>query len=304
MPSEIFRHHISRDEEGLRLDVAISQAYPQFTRSFVRKLIDDGLVLLNGVTEKAGIKVKEGQLLVFEVPLVPTGTEAQDIPLDVIFEDEHLIVINKPVGMVVHPAAGNQQGTLVNALLYHVDDLSGIGGVERPGIVHRLDKDTSGLLVVAKNDRAHLALSNQLSTRTMKRQYLALAHGRFQVSEGVVDAPLGRHPVKRKEMAVVANGRSAVTRFMVLEQFCNYAFLSLRLETGRTHQIRVHMSHIGHPLLGDKVYGRREPFDLTGQMLHSASLSFLHPVSRDTLEFTVEPPESFQQMLAILRERY
>ena len=304
MAPERYTHVFSADEEGLRLDVALALAFPQFTRSFLKRLIDSDRVLLDGQAQRASIKPRSGQTVEFEVPLVPSEASPEDIPLDIVFEDEHLVVVNKPVGLVVHPAAGNREGTLVNALLFHIDDLSGVGGVERPGIVHRLDKDTSGLLVVAKNDKAHLSLSYQLARRTMTREYLAIAHGIFKQEKGVVDAPIGRHTIKRKEMAVVKNGRRAVTNYTVLEQFNRYAYCSLKLETGRTHQIRVHMSYIGHPLLGDKVYGRTDSFNLPGQMLHAARLGFIHPVSQSALEFEAKPPQRFCEVLDILRQRH
>jgi len=226
------------------------------------------------------------------------------IPLDIVYEDDDIIVINKPQGMVVHPAAGARAGTLVNALLAHTRGLSGIGGKERPGIVHRLDKDTSGLLVVAKHDRAHISLARQLQAREVLREYAAIVHGRVRADRGRVDAPIGRHPVNRKRMAVVFGGRPAVTDYEVLERFAEYSYLRLVLQTGRTHQIRVHMAHLGHPVVGDPVYGsRRSPWELEGQCLHARRLGFRHPRTGAWMTFTTPLPEHMERVLEDLRRQ-
>jgi len=276
------------------------------SRTYAQKLLKKGKVAVNGQTVKASYLLQTGDLITldFEEPKPPT-VEAEDIPLDILYEDQDLVVVNKPRGLVVHPAPGNQQGTLVNALLNHCTDLSGIGGVIRPGIVHRLDKDTSGVLVVAKNDQAHLTLARQLKQRTMARIYLALAHGRLPAPEGTVSAPIGRHPVHRKKMAVRADGRPATTHYRVLEELGPYTFLQLKLDTGRTHQIRVHLQYIGHPVAGDQVYGRgTEPFAIDGQALHAAALRLLHPRTGQVMEFTAPLPADFQAALAYCREKW
>ena len=237
----------------------------------------------------------------------PVGAQAQDIPLDIVYEDDSLLVINKPRGMVVHPAAGNYDGTLVNALLAHCgSSLSTINGVIRPGIVHRLDKDTTGLLVAAKGDAAHLALSEQLKTRTLKRRYFALVHSNIKEDGGTVDKNLKRSPSDRKKIAVctAGEGRSAVTHYSVLERFGRYTYINCDLDTGRTHQIRVHMRWLGHPIVGDKTYGvKNEEFNLVGQLLHAGKIGFIHPKSREYMEFTVPLPEDFEKVLTVLRNK-
>lgn len=258
---------VKEEESGQRIDRYLSGKDIFSSRAFLQKLIKADKVKVNGTPVKASYKLEStDEIEVDYAEPQPLEVQAEDLPLEILYEDGDLIVINKPRGMVVHPAAGNSRGTLVNALLAHCHDLSGIGGVIRPGIVHRLDKDTSGVLVAAKNDRAHLCLAKQLKDHTMIRRYLALVHGRFKEDAGRIDAPIGRHPVQRKKMAVVAGGKPAITHYRVLEELGGYTLVELRLETGRTHQIRVHMRHIGHPVAGDQVYGRgKEPLSLEGQ---------------------------------------
>lgn len=306
---------VSEDEKGLRLDVFLSQR-ADLSRSRAAKLITDGEVTVNGKNADKKTVLALGDTVRFSMP-EPESAEVlpEDIPLDIVYEDAHLLVVNKPSGLVVHPAAGNPSGTLVNALLYHCgDSLSGIGGVLRPGIVHRIDKDTSGLLVVAKNDAAHRALSAQLEDHSLYREYHALVKGGFKQDEGTVSLPIGRHPIDRKKMAVIRDGthsaKEAVTHYTVLEKHGAVSYLSLRLETGRTHQIRVHMAALGHPLLGDEVYGGgATPFEkkharyLDGQMLHAKRISFVHPESGERVSFECPLPENFEAMLTILRNQ-
>jgi 23S rRNA pseudouridine1911/1915/1917 synthase len=296
--------HSSETDQGERLDRFLSRNAPSLTRSYLKALIAEGRVLVDGkAAGKAGIKLKSGQEVTLDLPpLKKLTVEAEDIPLNVVFEDEDVIVINKPQGMVVHPAKGHYSGTLVNALLFHCRDLSGINGTLRPGIVHRLDKDTSGLMMAAKNDAAHASLASQIKKRQVKREYMALVYGTPAAKSGTIDAPLGRHPSQRKKIAVRAEARGAVTHFQVIEKFADTSLLHLRLETGRTHQIRVHLAYIGHPVLGDPLYGRRkEKIPLPGQALHACRLAFAHPRTGHFKEFTAEPPASFQQALAVLR---
>ena len=299
---------------GLRLDAFVAQQ-AAMSRSAAARLIEEGRVTENGAAAQKRRQVKAGEHYRLTLP-APTASEARPeaIPLNIVYEDEDLLVINKPCGMVVHPAPGNPDGTLVNALLYHCgDELSGIGGVMRPGIVHRIDRDTSGLLVVAKNDEAHRGLSAQLSGHHIRRIYFALARGGFPTDGGTVDLPIGRHPTDRKKMAVIRDAahrsRDAVTHYTVLERFGAVTFLRLELETGRTHQIRVHMAAIGHPLLGDPVYGGAPaPFEkkhaalLPGQCLHAGELSFTHPRTGKEMHFTCPLPKNFEALLALLRE--
>ena len=298
---------------GTRLDAFLARD-PALSRSAAARLIEEGAVLLNGGTAKPRTLLREGDTVTVTLP-EPEPAEAlpENIPLSVVYEDADIIVIDKPKGMVVHPAPGNPSGTLVNALLYHCKgQLSGIGGVERPGIVHRIDKDTSGLLVAAKNDAAHRALAAALEKHEIVREYHALVRGGFRDDAGTVDLPIGRHPSDRKRMAVLGEGmgksREAITHYRVLERFSGITYLALRLETGRTHQIRVHMSHLSHPLLGDEVYGggsspfeRRHAALLSGQCLHAARLTLAHPVSGEPLAFESPLPADFQKLLTILR---
>ena len=293
------------DHTGERVDQFLARTVPDLTRSAVQRLLEEGAVTLGGEPVKKNRKTEAGEVYVVDLP-DPEPIEAlpQNIPLDVVYEDEDVIVVNKPVGMVVHPAAGHPDGTLVNALLYHCgNSLSGINGKLRPGIVHRIDRDTSGLIIAAKNDAAHLALATQLEDHSLYREYHAIAVGGFREDAGAVAAPLARHPVDRKKMAVDrVNGKNAVTHWRVLERYSGYTYLQCRLETGRTHQIRVHLASLGHPLLGDTVYGAKKPVPgLAGQCLHARKLTFTHPRSGE--EMTVECPlpdwfEAVRQKLA------
>lgn len=297
-----------RPETGeARLDAYLAaRAELGLSRSRIKGLIDQGHVTINGTLPKASQGLAAGDVVRVVVPApTPMTIAAEDIPLDVVYEDEELLVINKQRGMVVHPAAGNWSGTLVNALLEHVEDLEGIGGELRPGIVHRLDKDTTGLLMVAKNERAMAALSAQIKEHTARRIYWALVHGNDKLPEtGRIEAPVGRHPGDRKRMAVNAkNGREATTHFKVLERFKSYALVECRLETGRTHQIRVHMAYIGHPVVSDPVYGTRKAhLGLPPQALHARQLGFYHPATLAWMEFTVEPPDDMLQAILQLRQ--
>ena len=290
--------------DGERLDLVLGQQLPGLSRSAAQKLMDNGLVTCGGRAVKKNTRVSAGDLISVSLPEPePAEARPENIPLDVVWEDGDIIVVNKPRGMVVHPAPGHTDGTLVNALLYHCGaELSGIGGVIRPGIVHRIDKDTSGLLVAAKNDAAHASLSAQLADRSLSRVYRAVVCGRLRDDEGTVDAPIGRHPTDRKRMTVTEkNGRPAVTRYRVLARYSGYTYVECRLETGRTHQIRVHMAHIGHPLLGDTVYGRKKPEKgLDGQCLHAAELKLIHPSTGQPMSFSAPLPDWFSDALARL----
>lgn len=285
-----------------RLDKAIE--LDGFSRSRIQKLIDGGSVTVNGKTAKGRDKINPGDVIRIEIPPAePMSVQAEDIPLDIVYEDGDLLVVNKPQGMVVHQGAGNYTGTLVNALLHHCrGELSGIGGIERPGIVHRIDKETSGLLLVAKTDLAHQSLSAQIKDKTAAREYVCVTSGNLTVQKGKIDAPIGRHPVERTKMAVTAkNSKNAVTHFEVIEQLRNASLVRCRLETGRTHQIRVHMAYIGHPILGDTVYGGKNTYNLQGQALHAEKIAFNHPRSGERMEFFHEPPEYFKQLVNSLK---
>lgn len=278
-----------------RLDVFAART-ADITRSHAVKLIEQGCVCVNGAAALKNCRLKKGDRVEVSIPQ-PLECEVvpQNIPLDIVYEDGQLLVVNKPKGMVVHPAAGNPDGTLVNALLFHCgDSLSGINGVLRPGILHRIDKDTSGLLLVAKTDTAHLFLAEQIAAHTCNRIYEAIVYGNLPSSSGTVNAPIGRHPVKRKQMAVTAGGREAVTHYEVIERFGSFTHIRLRLETGRTHQIRVHMAYIGHPVAGDPVYGPKKCITkLCGQCLHARQIGFIHPLSREYMEFSSPLPDYF-----------
>lgn len=293
------------DGDGARIDAWLSNNLENHSRSYVQKLIVDGNVMVNGKNVKSNYKLKQNDEVSVMIPEpVRLDVLPEKADLDIVYEDGDVLVINKPKGMVVHPAAGNYSGTLVNALMeYCKDDLSDINGVIRPGIVHRIDKDTSGVLVVAKNNIAHEGLSKRLKTHDIKRVYVALVEGVIREDTGKIDAPIGRHPVERKKMAVnIKSGRRAVTHFKVLERFKNATYIEVRLETGRTHQIRVHMSYIGHPVIGDAVYGKRkQEYDVEGQALHARVLGFIHPVKDEYMEFEVGLPDYFTGLLEKLR---
>lgn len=295
---------VEEQETGQRLDVFLSNCLMDKSRSYLQLLIEEGNVLVNQKLKKSNYKLRENEIVVIQIPNpIDLDVAAEDIPIEILFEDKDVIVINKPQGMVVHPAPGNYSGTLVNALLNHCKDLSGINGIARPGIVHRIDKDTSGILVIAKNDYAHNSLSEQLKEHTMTRVYNALVEGVIKEEVGTIDAPLARHPVERIKIAVVPGGRKAVTHYQVLERFKEHTLIECRLETGRTHQIRVHMAYIKHPLVGDPVYGfKKQKFHLQGQMLHAKKLGFIHPSKREYMEFETELPEYFTYILSILRK--
>ena len=292
---------------GTRLDVFLTEYFKDLTRSRIQKLIADGEVTVNQSATKANTKLKIGDVVEVNIPKPKeTQLQAEEIPLDIVYEDKHMLVVNKPQGMVVHPAAGNYCGTLVNALMAHCGyNLSGINGEIRPGILHRIDKDTSGLLLVAKDDKAHLGLSEQIKAHSLTREYICLVHGRIKEDSGTIDAPIGRDPKDRKKMTIThKNSKNAVTHFFVLERFEKYTLVKCRLETGRTHQIRVHMSKNGHPIVGDPVYGRKkEEFKLKGQLLHAWKVGFIHPITGEYMEFEREVPEYFECVLESLRRR-
>lgn len=301
---EQFTYQISLDEDEERLDKWISNALPDLSRSYIQKCIKDNNILVNQKPQKASYRLKVDDEIVFSIPeAVEPVIAAENIPLSVLYEDEDILVVDKPKGMVVHPAPGHYSGTLVNAVMYHcMDHLSGINGVMRPGIVHRIDQDTTGSLVICKNDHAHKKIAEQLKEHTITRKYKAIVHGVIVQDTGVVDAPIGRDPNERKKMAVNRkNGKHAVTHYTVLQRFKEYTYIECQLETGRTHQIRVHMASIGHPLLGDKIYcSKKEAFHLKGQTLHAMVIGFVHPSSGQYLEITAPLPEYFEHLLNIL----
>lgn len=293
---------IEEQHAGERIDKALSSQQSEWSRTQISNWITDGLVKVNGVAIKAKYKVKAGDIVEIDVPEAePLEVVAEDLQLEIVYEDADVLVVNKPRGMVVHPAPGHMTGTLVNGLMYHCKDLSGINGVLRPGIVHRIDKDTTGLLMVAKNDVAHESLVNQLVNKTVTRKYTALVHGHIAHDKGTIDAPIARDPKDRQKQAVVDGGKHAVTHFQVIERFGDYTLVECRLETGRTHQIRVHMNYIGFPLVGDPKYGPKKTIDFGGQVLHAGVLGFEHPVTGKYLEFSVPLPEDFEQLLQSLK---
>lgn len=296
---------ISEEMEGERIDKCIPLLAENVTRSYVSKLIKDGSVLVNGVCVKSSYSVKEGDEVVFEIPpAFAPDIEPENIPLDIIYEDDDLIIVNKPKGMVVHPAAGHYSGTLVNALMYHCgDSLSGINGVLRPGIVHRIDMDTTGSVIACKNDFSHNSIAEQLKEHSITRCYRAIVIGRMKDDEGTIDKPIGRNPNDRKKMAISFDGKKAITHYKVIERFKDYTYVECKLETGRTHQIRVHMASIGHPLLGDSVYtSAKWPYNLNGQCLHAKTLGFVHPRSGEYIETDAPLPEYFTHLLEILNK--
>lgn len=288
------------DDVGKRIDVFAAENYEELSRSGLKKIIDTGGVTVNNKTVKANYKLRTGDIVTMNIPeSVPLEIIPQNIPLDILYEDDDVIVINKPQGMVVHPAPGHYTDTLVNALLYHCgDSLSGINGIMRPGIVHRIDMDTSGVIMAAKNNNAHRSLALQLAEHSITRKYNAIVYNNIKEDEGTIDKPLGRNPSDRKKMAVVPGGRRAVTHYRVLDRLGKFTYIEAQLETGRTHQIRVHMTYAGHPLLGDSVYGpKKQPFNLKGQVLHARVLGFVHPVTGEYMEFESPLPEYFQKLL-------
>lgn len=296
---------LTAGRSGERIDKFLSEELDSLSRSYIQKLVKDGEVRVNGNAVKANYKVNINDSIEVNIP-EPEEPDIlpENIPLDVLYEDDDVLIVNKPKGMVVHPAPGHYSHTLVNAVLYHCkDQLSGINGVMRPGIVHRIDMDTTGSLLICKNDAAHQILAEELKEHSITRRYHAIVHGNLKVDEGTVDAPIGRHPVDRKKMSTKSiHGRRAVTHYKVLERFGNYTYIECELETGRTHQIRVHMASIGHPILGDQVYGPAKcPFRLQGQTLHAKILGFRHPSTGDYMEFDAPLPEYFQKLLRQLR---
>ena len=298
-------YDITAEYVGVRLDRFLTEMDPDHTRSFLQKVIIDGGVLVNGKVAKANYKLREGDEVSVEIP-EPVELEVlpEDIPLDILYEDADVLIVNKPKGMVVHPAPGHTSGTLVNAVLFHCkDDLSGINGVIRPGIVHRIDMNTTGSLIVCKNDKAHQDIADQIKVHSIHRMYRGIVIGRVTDDEGVIHAPIGRHPIDRKKMAInEKHGKDAITHYKVLQRFERYTYMEFVLETGRTHQIRVHMASIGHPLLGDEVYGPAKcPYQLQGQTLHAMTIGFQHPSTGEYVEFSAPLPEYFQHLLEILR---
>ena len=297
---------ISELEKGERIDVFLAKSMKETSRSNVQRLVAEGQATVNDKVVKTNYKLKEHDRIVVSIPEPqPLELMAENIPLTVVYEDEDIIVINKARGMVVHPATGNYSGTLVNALLEHCNDLSGINGVARPGIVHRLDKDTSGVMIAAKTDRAHIHLAEQIKEHTASRRYLTIVHGNIKEEQGVIKGPIGRHPSDRKKMAVTfVNSKEAITNFRIVERFGAYTLVECKLLTGRTHQIRVHMAYIGHPVVGDPKYGpERNHFSIEGQALHSAELTIKHPVTGEKMVFTAALPEDMESILLELRKK-
>lgn len=307
MEMQIYRFQIEEEDKGTRIDRVLSLHLPETSRSYIQRLIDMGNVQVGETTcHSKNYKVSLGQEIMVSIPPPETlDITAENIPLDIVYEDEDVLVVNKPKGMVVHPSVGNYTGTLVNAIMYHCGErLSSINGVVRPGIVHRIDKDTSGLLMIAKNDMAHESLAAQLAEHSITRRYVALVYDNLPKDEGTVDAPIGRDPKNRLRNAVTkTNSRNAVTHWRVLERFGQYTLIEARLETGRTHQIRVHMTYIHHPLVGDKLYGpkKKEPLTADGQLLHARVLGFVHPRTGEYMEFERPVPEEFEKILEGLR---
>lgn len=294
------------EHDGERLDKYLSTIYPDQSRSFFQKIIKDNCVLVNGNSQKASYKVSVEDMVDVTIPeAVDTPILPENIPLDVLYEDDDVIIVNKPKGMVVHPSIGHYSGTLVNAIMYHCkDSLSGINGAIRPGIVHRIDMDTTGSLIVCKNDIAHVDIAEQIKVHSVNRIYEGIVYGNLKDDEGTIEGPIGRHPVDRKKMAINQNnGKSAITHYKVLERFGNYTYVQFKLETGRTHQIRVHMASIGHPLLGDSLYasGKTAFKNLQGQTLHAKTIGFIHPSTKEYIEITADLPEYFKKLLEMLK---
>lgn len=291
---------INVDEDNIRLDTYVARKVPELSRTMIQKLIESGDILVNGDKKKLSYKVLSGDIITINIPEAKeVDLKPQEIPVEVVYEDNDIIVVNKPKGMVVHPANGNPDGTLVNAIMAMCkDSLSGIGGELRPGIVHRIDKDTSGLLIVAKNDKAHIEMSNQIKNHEVKKIYIALVRGILGEDEATIDMPIGRSTKDRKKMAVVKNGKEAVTHFKVLKRYDKYTLLEVKIDTGRTHQIRVHMAEIGHPVVGDMVYSNgKNDFGVEGQMLHAKSLDFKHPITGKQMHLEAELPKYFKNII-------
>lgn len=294
---------VSDEDDLIRIDKFIANVAADLTRSRIQGLISDGNITVNDKVVKANYKVREQDIIKILIPdAVPVDIPAEDIPLDIIYEDDDILIVNKPKGMVVHPAPGHYTGTLVNALMYHCkDNLSGINGELRPGIVHRIDMDTTGLLVVCKNDKSHNFVAEQLKAHSITRKYQAIVYNAFKDEEGVVEGNIGRHPNDRKKMTITPNGKEAITHYKVLKNMGKYTLIECQLETGRTHQIRVHMSSINHPLLGDEIYGPKTcPFKLQGQVLHAKTLGFIHPTTKEYIEFDSELPTYFTKLIDTL----
>lgn len=297
---------IPQEMEDERLDVCICEFLNQFSRSRIQKLLKNGSILVNGDVKKSGYSVRTDDEIIINIPEPEELLiEAENIPLDILYEDQDCLVVNKPKGMVVHPAAGHYTGTLVNAIMFYCkESLSGINGVLRPGIVHRIDRDTSGSIIICKNDTAHASIAQQLKEHSINRIYHAICYGNIKDDTGTINAPIGRHPIERKKMAIVPGGKEAITHYEVLERFGNYTYIKFILETGRTHQIRVHMASIGHPLLGDTVYGsNKDPFHTNGQVLHAKTLGFIHPTSKEYIETDAPLPDYFTSLLNKFRNQ-
>lgn len=300
---EDFTYTISEAQKGERIDKALAMLEADWSRSQIQIWLKDGGVLVNGETVKTNYKVRPDDVIHVTVPdAEPLDIEAEDLNLEIVYEDADVLVVNKPRGMVVHPAPGHTSGTLVNGLMHQVKDLSGINGIMRPGIVHRIDKDTSGLLMVAKNDKAHVSLVDQLVKKTVTRKYIALVHGHIPHDKGTIDAPIGRDARDRQSMTVVDSGKHAVTHFRVLERFGNFTLIECRLETGRTHQIRVHMKYIGYPLAGDPKYGPKKTIEFDGQALHAAVIGFIHPRTEEYMEYEAPLPQVFTDLIEEMKD--
>ena len=296
---------VDESTDHIRIDKYLNELLPDQSRSYIQKLLKDGHILVNNSIIKPNYKVKADDRIQIDIPEpIEANIEAENIPLDIIYEDNDVLIVNKPKEMVVHPAPGNYSGTLVNALMYHCkDSLSNINGVLRPGIVHRIDKNTTGCLIVCKNDQSHNFVADQLSEHSINRIYVGIVCGVLKDDEGIIDAPIGRNKRDRKLMSVNEDGKRAITHYKVLKRFRDYTLVQFKLETGRTHQIRVHMAHINHPLLGDDQYGRQKcKFNLTGQCLHAKTIGFIHPSTKEYVEFEVEEPEYFKHLLDVLEE--
>ena len=296
---------VDETTDQIRIDKYITELLPNESRSYIQKLLKDGHILVDNSICKPNYKVKGGETINIDIPEpIEANIEAEDIPLDIIYEDSYVLIVNKPKEMVVHPAPGNYSGTLVNALMYHCkDSLSNINGVLRPGIVHRIDKNTTGCLIVCKNNQSHNFVADQLSEHSINRIYVGIVCGVLKDDEGTIDAPIGRDKRNRKLMSVNEDGKRAITHYKVLKRFRDYTYVQFKLETGRTHQIRVHMAHINHPLLGDDQYGRQKcKFNLTGQCLHAKTIGFIHPSTKEYVEYEVEEPEYFKHLLDVLEE--